>query len=375
MRDARGIRLKAPHFDPWLPALTVLLVGVGLVMIYSASAPRAVSTYGSGWHFAARQGVWTLLGLAALAVGATVDFRLWRRAAPVLLLGVIAALAATLVPGVGIQAGGARRWLGAGGFNIQPSEVAKFVCIAYMSGYIVRHGPAVAAGSAGAVIRPLVLIGAVLGLVVVEPDLGNAVAIAAVAGCLLFVGGLGWRYILPLAGTGIGALALAVVLEPYRLTRVASYLNPWADPRGAGFQVVQSFLAFGSGGVGGLGLGQGRQKLFYLPEPHTDFIYAVIGEELGLVGALAVLGLFAAFAWRGWTISRTCPDLFGRYLALGLTLMVSLQALINMGVAVGALPNKGLPLPFISYGGSSMLVNLFAVGVLLNISKSRVGRW
>ena len=187
---------------------------------------------------------------------------------------------------------------------IQPSEIAKFVAIVYMAGYIVRHGRDLSDGRFAAVIRPLLVIGAMLGLVLVEPDLGNAVAIALVAGCLLFVGGLGWRYIVPICLLAAVALALAVYLEPYRLTRMTSYLNPWADPRGAGFQVVQSFLAFGSGGVGGLGLGQGRQKLFFLPEPHTDFIYSVIGEELGLVGALAVLILFALFAWRGWNLLK-----------------------------------------------------------------------
>jgi len=374
-RELRDMRLKGLHFDPWLPALTVALVAVGLVMIYSASAPRALSTYGNGWHFFLRQAVWVCLGVVAMAVGVKVNYRRWQVWVAPLLILTLGMLAAVLVPGVGVQAGGARRWLGLPGMSIQPSEVAKFVAIVYMSGYVVRHGRDVADGRFVAVLRPLLVIGAILGLVLVEPDLGNAVAIALVTGCLLFVGGLGWRYIVPICLLGAVALALAVYLEPYRLTRMTSYLNPWADPRGAGFQVVQSFLAFGSGGVGGLGLGQGRQKLFFLPEPHTDFIYSVIGEELGLVGALAVLVLFALFAWRGWNVARACPDPFGRYLALGLTLMVVLQALINMGVTVGALPNKGLPLPFVSYGGSSMLVNLFAVGVLVNISKARPGRW
>jgi len=367
--------LKGLHFDPWLPAVTVLLVGMGLVMIYSASAPRSLSTYGTSWHFAARQGAWTGLGLLALAVGVKVDYRRWQGWGPPLLVAVIAALALTLVPGIGIQAGGARRWLGFHGVNLQPSEIAKFVCAVYMAGYAARHGRQIADGSPGAVLRPLLLVGVVLGLVVVEPDLGNTVAIGAVTGCLLFVAGLGWRYIVPLALSAVGALIAAVLLEPYRLTRMTSYLNPWADPRGAGFQVVQSFLAFGSGGWGGLGLGQGRQKLFFLPEPHTDFIYAVIGEELGLLGAALVLILFAVFAWRGFKISRHAGEPFGRYLALGLTLMVVIQALVNMGVAVGVLPNKGLPMPFVSYGGSSLLINLLAVGVLVNISKARPGRW
>jgi cell division protein FtsW len=374
-RELRDLRVKGLHFDPWLPVLTVALVGVGLVMIYSASAPRALSTYGNGWHFAARQAAWVGLGIFAMAVGVKVNYRYWQVWVAPLLILTLGMLVVVLVPGIGVQAGGARRWLGFSGVNIQPSEIAKFVAIVYMAGYVVRHGRDIADGRLAAVLRPLLVIGTMLVLVVVEPDLGNAVAIALVAGCLLFVGGLGWRYIVPLCLLAAAGLALAVYLEPYRLTRMTSYLNPWADPRGAGFQVVQSFLAFGSGGGGGLGLGQGRQKLFFLPEPHTDFIYAVIGEELGLVGALLVLLLFALFAWRGWAVSKACPDPFGRYLALGLTLMVVLQALINMGVTVGALPNKGLPLPFISYGGSSMLVNLFAVGVLVNVSKARPGRW
>jgi cell division protein FtsW len=369
------MRAHRLHVDPWLPVLTLALVGMGLVMIYSASAPRALSAHGSSLHFAIRQGVWAGIGLLAFAVGLRVDFHRWQRLTPLLLLVTVAALAATLVPGIGIEAGGARRWLGLRGLAVQPSEAAKFVCAVYMSGYVVRHAAELQAGRLGPVVRPLVILGVILGLVVVEPDLGNAVAIALVAGCLLFVGGLGWRYIVPLLLGSGGILALAVYLEPYRLTRMASYLDPWADPRGAGFQVVQSFLAFGSGGLTGLGLGEGRQKLFFLPEPHTDFIFAVVGEELGLIGALLLVTLFALFAWRGVTIARACPDPFGRYLALGLTLMVTVQALINMGVAVGALPNKGLPLPFVSYGGSSLLLNLFAVGVLMNISKARPGRW
>jgi len=360
--------------DPWLPLLTLTLVVVGLVMIYSASAPRSMRTFDNSWHFAARQGIWAALGMLALGVGTLVDYRRWQEWSVPLLGLVVVALAATLIPGIGISAGGARRWLGAGGFTLQPSEAAKFVCIVYMSGYLARHQKLVRGGSSGAAMRPMLVIGTILALILVEPDLGNAVAIAAVVGSLLFVGGIGWGVIGGLSLLGVAGLALAVYLEPYRMTRLTSYLDPWADPTGSGFQVVQSFLAFGSGGIAGLGLGEGRQKMFYLPEAHTDFIFSVIGEELGLIGAFAVVALFAAFAWRGLRISRACSSPFGGYLALGLTLMVVLQALINMGVSVGILPNKGLPLPFVSYGGSSLLLNLFAVGVLINISKDRYGR-
>jgi cell division protein FtsW len=362
-------------FDPWLPALTLALVGAGVAMIYSASAPRALSAYGSSWHFAARQAAWAGLGFLVLAVGARVDYTRWGRAAGPLLVLTCLLLGAVLVPGVGVVVNGARRWLPIGPFALQPSELAKFVAVVYMAGYAARHGGALQAGGPAAVIRPMLVVGTLLGLIVVEPDLGNAVAIGAVSGVLLFVGGICWRYIVPLVGLAGAGLALAVYLEPYRLDRVRSFLDPWSDASDTGFQVVQSFLAFGSGGVTGLGLGEGRQKLFFLPEPHTDFIYAVIGEELGLLGAVLVLGLFAVFAWRGLTIARHAGEPFGRFLALGLTLMVVIQALVNMGVAVGVLPNKGLPLPFVSYGGSSLLVNLLAVGVLVNISKARPGRW
>ncbi|MDH5525927.1 MAG: putative lipid II flippase FtsW [Nitrospirota bacterium] len=367
-------RRKVMPVDPWIPVIAVALLGTGLVMIYSASAPRALSTYGSSWHFAAKQGIWAALGLGALLFGLLVDYRHWRRAVPVLMIGTLLALIFTLIPGIGISAGGARRWLGAGGFNIQPSEIAKFACIAYMAAYLSGHAAELRSGRLWPVLRPLIVIGSALALIVVEPDLGNAVAIAAVTACLLFVGGIGWRFILPLGVVGAAGFALAVWLEPYRLTRLTSYLDPWADPTGSGFQVVQSFLAFGSGGITGTGLGEGKQKLFFLPEPHTDFIYAVIGEELGLIGALLVMTLFILFAWRGMVIARAAHDPFGAYLALGLTLMIVLQALINMGVTVGALPNKGLPMPFVSYGGSSLLVSLFATGVLINISKGRSGR-
>ncbi|MFQ5508508.1 MAG: putative lipid II flippase FtsW [Leptospirillia bacterium] len=360
---------KAAPIDPWIPVLTALLVGIGLVMIYSASAPRSLSNYGSFWHFASRQGIWAGIGMLALLVGMKFDYKHWEKLAAPLLLLTMAALVVTLIPGIGLSAGGARRWLGVGGFTIQPSEAAKFACAVYMASYLAHHGHDLKRGAT--VLRPLILVGIVLLLIVVEPDLGNAVAISAVAGSLLFMAGIGWRFILPLILTAVLGLSAAIIAEPYRLTRLTSYLDPWADPHGTGFQVIQSFLAFGSGGIAGLGLGEGRQKLFFLPEPHTDFIFAVIGEELGLIGALLVVGLFAAFAWRGVRIARHCPDVFGQYLALALTLMVTIQALINMGVTVGALPNKGLPLPFISYGGSSLLLNLFAVGVLINISRKR----
>jgi cell division protein FtsW len=362
-------------FDPWLPALTLALVGGGIAMIYSASAPRALSAYGSSWHFAARQCAWAAIGFVVLAVGARLDYTRWGRMVGLLLVVTCLLLGAVLVPGVGVVVNGARRWLSVGGFTLQPSELAKFVSVVYMAGYAARHGGELRDRAPGAVIRPVLVVGLLLGLIVVEPDLGNAVALAAVAGVLLFVGGIGWRYIVPLVGMAGAGLALAVYLEPYRLKRVTSFLDPWADPSDTGFQVVQSFLAFGSGGITGMGLGEGRQKLFFLPEPHTDFIFSVIGEELGLLGAVLVLILFAVFAWRGLTIARHAADPFGRYLALGLTLMVVFQALVNMGVAVGVLPNKGLPLPFVSYGGSSLLVNLLAVGVLVNISRARPGRW
>lgn len=362
------------RLDPWIPLLTLMLVAVGLVMIYSASGPRAQATYDSTWHFALRQGVWVGLGMMFLLLGTAVNYHHWQRLAPVLLVLSAILLAITLVPGIGLSVNGARRWLGLGGFTIQPSELAKFACAVYISSYLSRYGHLVAAGVSGAIFRPLLLIGGVLGLILVEPDLGNAVAICAVVGSLLFVSGLPWLYIGGLSGLGAAALAGAVYLEPYRLTRLISFLDPWADPTGSGFQVVQSFLAFGSGGLTGVGLGEGRQKLFYLPEAHTDFIFSVVGEELGLIGTLALLALFALFAWRGLAISRAAGDSFGRYLALALTLMVILQALINMGVTVGTLPNKGLPLPFVSYGGSSLLLNLFAVGVLMNISRTPTPR-
>jgi len=362
-------------FDPWLPALTLALVGGGIAMIYSASAPRALATYGGSWHFAARQLAWGGLGFLVLAVGARVDYTRWGRMAALLLIVTCMLLGAVLVPGIGVVVNGARRWISVGGFTLQPSELAKFVAVVYMAGYAARHGDELRSGAPAAVVRPMLVVGALLALIVVEPDLGNAVALAAVAGVLLFVGGICWRYIVPLLGMAGAGLALAVYLEPYRLDRVRSFLDPWSDPSDTGFQVVQSFLAFGSGGVTGLGLGEGRQKLFFLPEPHTDFIFAVIGEELGLLGAVLVLLLFAVFAWRGLTIARHAREPFGRYLALGLTLMVVIQALVNMGVTVGVLPNKGLPLPFVSYGGSALLVNLFAVGVLVNISRARPGRW
>ena len=277
-------------------------------------------------------------------------------------------LAATLVPGVGRMINGSRRWLRLGILSFQPSELAKFALVVYLSYYIAKKGERLRDFMNG-LVPAYVVTGVFLLVAIRQPDFGATMTIAGVAGIMLFAGGAN---VLHLAGTAVAALPfvyVAVAHSAYRARRIFSFLDPWADPQGAGHQIIQSFLAFGSGGVLGRGLGEGRQKLLFLPERHSDFIFAVIGEELGLIGALAVVVLFVLILWRGVRIALATGDTFSRMLALGITLLISLQGLINMSVVTGLLPTKGIALPLVSYGGSSLVITMGALGVLLNISK------
>lgn len=358
------------HHDKTLLLAVLGLLVVGIVMVYSSSSVVALRSYNDPAYFMKRQIVWALLGLAVMTLAMYTDHRALadQRAVVVMLVVMLVLMTATLIPGIGKMINGARRWIGLGGLTFQPSELAKFVVVVYLSYAIAKKGERIRDLASG-LVPLLVVTGLFTGLAVLQPDFGAAVTMGTVAFTLLFAGGANLLHLAGLAVLAIPAAILAVVRSPYRLQRIFSYLDPWADPQGSGHQIIQSFLAFGSGGLIGRGLGEGRQKLLFLPERHSDFIYAVIGEELGFIGAFAVLSLFFLVLWRGILIARTAEDRFSRLLALGITLIICLQGFVNMAVVTGLLPTKGIALPLVSYGGSSLVVTLGAVGVLLNISK------
>jgi cell division protein FtsW len=276
-----------------------------------------------------------------------------------------------LVPPFGQSINGTRRWLRFGAVSFQPAELAKLVLVVYLAAYLARTAEGIREFWRG-VVPPALIAGGFAALTLRQPDLGNSLALLCLSFILLFLAGARPLHLGLLAAPALPLLAVAIYVAPYRWRRILAFLDPEADPLGSGFQIIQSYLAIGSGGWQGRGLGESRQKLFYLPEPHTDFIFAVIGEELGLIGALAVIALFVLLIWRGLRVGLHAPDPFGAYLALGITVMLATQTLVNLGVVTGALPTKGLPLPFISFGGSALLTTLLAVGVLLNISQHGV---
>jgi len=354
--------------DMWLFGAALVLVSIGVVMVYSASAILAADRFGDPHYFLKRQLFWALLGLGGLWAALAVDYRVLERVA-LPLLGVAALLLVlVLVPAFGQAINGTRRWLRVGGVSFQPVELAKLAFVIYLARFLGRRGEAVQDFWGGAV--PPALIGGGLAVLVLrQPDLGNSLTLLALAFTLLFLAGARPRHLLVLAAPALPLLAVAVYLAPYRWRRILAFLNPESDPRGSGFQIIQSFLAIGSGGLLGRGLGGSKQKLFYLPEPHTDFVFAVIAEELGLIGGVAVVALFMVLIWRGLRAGLRAPDRFGAYLALGLTTMLATEALVNLGVVTGSLPTKGLPLPFVSFGGSALFMTLLSTGILLNISQ------
>jgi cell division protein FtsW len=353
--------------DKVLFVATLLLVGVSIVMVYSASAPVALERYGRASTFLIKQAMWALIGVSMLGVVMRIDYRTYRE--PVFIwtcLGVVVlALAAVLFsPPVN----NARRWFNLAGVGVQPSELAKLAAIFFIAALLERRMHRI--NELKYAIAPIVLV--VIGLfalIILEPDFGTSMSLVAIAAVMVFAAGLSYAYIFGVLLCAAPAIAFLVMGTAYRRQRVLTFLDPWRDPLGAGFQVIQSLIAVGTGGVWGKGLMNGVQKLFYLPEAHTDFIYSVIGEELGLVGATLVLICFCVISWRGLRVALRAPDGFGSFLALGLTTMVAVQALFNISVVLGLLPTKGIPLPFVSNGGSSLLINLVGMGILLNVSQ------
>ncbi len=354
--------------DPWIIATVAALVTVSVVMVFNTSYFFAGERFGDPLHVFRKHLVSVGLGVALAFAASRLRSSTYERLAYPALAVVVVMLIAVLIPGVGLVRGGARRWIGFGVMNLQPSELAKVVAVLYLARSMVRKGPRLATFSLG-VLPHLIVVGTLALLVVVEPDFGTAALLGVTLFAMLFAGGVRWWH-LALPVLPIVPLAIyAISSSPYRLRRVMVFLDPWEHPRDAGFQLVQSFLAFGSGGLFGAGLGESKQKMFYLPEAHTDFIFSVIGEELGLFGALAIVALFALLAVRGLRVALRHPTTFGQLVAFGVTTILVLQAGINMAVVLGLLPTKGLALPFVSYGGSAMLGSMAAVGVLLALSR------
>ncbi len=353
--------------DKPLFATTVAMISLGLLMVYSSSYPESQKVFGNGTHFLFRQAAAAVVGLAVMLIALRIDYRHYQER-PVVLTAVavtVALLVLVLFVGSG---SGTRRWLTLGPFRLQPSEIAKFSIVVFLASYLTRKDDQLDDWWQG-LFPALSVIGVYALLIVREPDLGTAMAVVLVAGIMLMVGGLGWRYIVGFGSLGTVAVATQIMMTGYQTRRIVAYRNPWADPQDVGFQTVQSLIAVGTGGITGQGLAEGKQKLAFLPEPHTDFIYAVIGEELGMIGSVLVVAGFSIILWRGVRAAMTAPDKFGFYLGVGLTAGLLMQALLNMSVVVNLVPTTGITLPLISYGGSSLVATCGAIGVLLNISQ------
>lgn len=349
----------------------VILLGIGIVMICSASSIRSLLEYQDSFFYLRKQVSWAFLGMGFLFLLIRVDYHYYQRFSKALILMTILLLILVLFPGLGVVRGGSRRWLGFGGFLFQPSELAKISLVIYLAYYLSHKKERI--HTFLGVLPPLLIASFMAGLIIREPDLGTAITIMGTALLILFASGVRISHLFFVVVSSLPILTYFILSHDYRRSRLFSFLNPWADPLDTGFQVIQSLFALGSGGFFGLGLGMSRQKFFYLPEPGTDFIFAVLGEELGLIGTTIILFLFFLFAWRGLRVALGAPDLFGSLLALGITSMIVLQAIINIGVVTGSMPVTGITLPFISYGGSSLLIMLCGVGILLNISTYSTG--
>jgi cell division protein FtsW len=351
----------------------MILICIGILMVYSSSALISMQRYGNSFHYFVRHLFNIMIGLIALISLSRIDYHTMRRFVKPLLLFSLILLILVFIPGIGVSAGAkseVRRWIDLRLFTFQPSELAKIVLILFLSDYITRNAHRMKDLRHGVII-PLSVMIVFQALILLQPDFGAAMSIGILTLALLFVGGIKWRHMLGVIGVSLPLISILILSAPYRLKRILCFINPWREPQGCGFQLIQSFIAFGRGGLTGVGIGGSKQKLFFLPEAHTDFIFSLLGEETGFFGTLIVLGIFLYLLIRLFEVVMQTDDTFGYFLALGLTLMLGSQALINFGVTVGLMPTKGLPLPFISYGGSAILVNMAAIGILINISKKQ----
>ncbi|WP_026692122.1 stage V sporulation protein E [Peribacillus kribbensis] len=344
------------------------LLAVGLIMVYSASAIWADYKFNDSFFFAKRQLLFAGVGILAMFFIMNIDYWTWRSWAKILLIICFVLLILVLVPGIGMVRNGSRSWIGVGAFSIQPSEFMKLAMIAFLAKFLSERQKYITSFKMG-LLPALALVFTAFGFIMLQPDLGTGTVMTGTCIVMIFVSGARLKHFAWLGLLGAGGFVALIASAPYRIKRITSFLDPWQDPLGSGFQIIQSLYAIGPGGLFGLGLGQSRQKFFYLPEPQTDFIFAILSEELGFIGGSFVILLFALLLWRGIRIALGAPDLYGSFLAVGIIAMVAIQVMINIGVVTGLMPVTGITLPFLSYGGSSLTLMLMAIGVLLNISR------
>ncbi|WP_334071901.1 MULTISPECIES: stage V sporulation protein E [Paenibacillus] len=356
----------APDF--WLMASIIGLLVIGIVMVYSAGSVLGFHDYGDPFYFVKRQLFFAVLGLVAMFFTMNLDYRIMKKYAKVALLACFVLLVAVLIPGIGVVRGGARSWLGISSFGIQPSEFMKLGMILFLSVWLSKEDYRITHFTRG-LLPPLGLIGLAFGLIMLQPDLGTGTVMMGASMLIVFTAGARIKHLAGLAAVGVLGFIGLILAAPYRLQRITAFLDPWSDPLGAGYQIIQSLYAIGPGGLAGLGLGMSRQKYSYVPEPQTDFIFSILTEELGFIGGMIVLLLFMILVWRGMRVAMTVDDMFGSLLAVGIVGMVGVQVVINIGVVIGLMPVTGITLPLISYGGSSLTLMLTALGILLNLSR------
>ena len=363
---------RVEGYDMIVLMMAVILTCFGVVMVYSASSVMAAKKFHDGFFFLKRQSIYALIGFAGMAVAMHIDYHVWKKWAVPLFLTCFFLLLLVFVPGIGGTVKGASRWIRLPGFNFQPSELAKVALIMYLAYSLDKRQDKLKQFMSG-FFPYLLILGVFIAILLMQHDMGAALTMLTVAIVMLFAAGTKVQYILGMAVVALPGICFLVLTEAYRMRRITAFLDPWQDPTNAGFQIIQSWLALATGGLFGQGLGEGKQKLFYLPEAHTDFILSVLGEEMGFAGVVVIASMFLLLVQRSIRVAIAAEDNFGRFLAFGIAVLIGLEAFINMGVVTGMLPTKGMALPFLSYGGSSLIVSLFAIGVLLNVStKMRV---
>lgn len=348
--------------------VTFSLLAVGMTMVYSASAIWAEYKFDDSFFFAKRQMLFAVIGIIAMFFIMNVDYWTWRTWSKVILITCFVLLVLVLIPGIGNVRNGSRSWIGVGAFSVQPSEFMKLAMIAFLAKFLSEKQKLITSFKSG-LLPSLGLVFTAFGLIMLQPDLGTGTVMVGTCVVMIFISGARISHFVYLGLLGVAGFVGLIASAPYRMDRITSFLDPWKDPLGTGFQMIQSLYAIGPGGLFGLGLGESRQKFFYLPEPQTDFIFAIIAEELGFIGGSFVLILFSLLLWRGIRVALGAPDLYGTLLATGIIAMIAIQVMINIGVVTGLMPVTGITLPFLSYGGSSLTLMLMAVGVLLNISR------
>ena len=363
-------RIDLAEYDVVLLILVVCLTGFGIIMVYSASSVMAAKNFHDGAYFLKRQFLFAIVGFGIIYATMQTDYTIWRKYAVPLLVISLIMLVVVLTPGIGGKVKGASRWIRLPGFNLQPSEFTKIAMIFYLAYSIEKKQDRIRSLTAGFFPYIFILL-IILGLLLKQPDMGSALTIAAVTIVMLFAAGTPMIFIGGTVAIASPFVIYLIIYSAYRLKRIKAFLNPAQDPTGSGWQIIQSKYAFGTGGFLGQGLGEGKQKLFYLPEAHTDFILSVTAEELGFIGVIIIIGIFFLVVSRSMRIAATAQDSFGKFLALGIAVLFGIQASVNMCVVTGLFPTKGLALPFLSYGGSSLLMSMFAVGILLSISRGQ----